>query len=70
VLADPYKFVGCTLADPLEGNLYGRCKAKIMRRADGSVWIHFRLAGRGRCGRGHTALPPVTVERAVRWKAG
>ena len=40
VLRDPERFEGVTLADPLEGVAYGRCKAKIMRRADGSVWIH------------------------------
>jgi hypothetical protein len=28
-----------TLADPLEGPEYGRCKARIMRRADGSLWV-------------------------------
>ena len=32
VLAEPEKFVGATLADPLEGPGYGRCKARIMRR--------------------------------------
>jgi hypothetical protein len=31
VLKDPAKFVGETLADPLEGVGYGICKAKIMR---------------------------------------
>jgi hypothetical protein len=39
VLTDPERFVGATLADPLEGLDYGRCKAKIMRRKDGSCWI-------------------------------
>jgi hypothetical protein len=39
VLADPARFVGATLADPLEGPDYGRTKAMIMRRADGSLWI-------------------------------
>jgi hypothetical protein len=46
VLADPDRFVGETLADPLEGIEYGRCKAKIMRRADGSLWIHSFAHGR------------------------
>jgi hypothetical protein len=46
VLADPATFEGETLADPLEGIDYGRCKAKIMRRADGSVWIHSFAHGR------------------------
>jgi hypothetical protein len=40
VLADPDKFVGATLADPVEGVDYGSCKAKIMRRADGTLWIN------------------------------
>jgi hypothetical protein len=46
VLRDPARFEGATLADPLEGVAYGRCKAKIMRRADGSVWIHSFAHGR------------------------
>ena len=40
VLSDPARFEGATLADPLEGTDYGVCKAKVMRRADGSVWVH------------------------------
>jgi hypothetical protein len=40
VLADPASFEGATLADPLEGIDYGPCKAKVMVRADGSVWIN------------------------------
>jgi hypothetical protein len=40
VLADPERFEGETLADPLEGADYGRGKAKIMRRRDGSPWIN------------------------------
>ena len=46
VLADPDRFVGATLADPLEGVSYGRCKAKIMRRASGAVWINSFAHGR------------------------
>jgi hypothetical protein len=46
VLADPGRFVGETLADPLEGVDYGAGKAKIMRRADGSLWIHSFAHGR------------------------
>ena len=46
VLADPERFAGETLADPLEGVSYGRCKAKIMRRADGSLFIHSFAHGR------------------------
>ena len=46
VLADPERFEGETLADPLEGVGYGRCVAKIMRRADGTPWIHSFAHGR------------------------
>jgi hypothetical protein len=46
VLAAPDRFVGETLADPLEGPEYGICKAQIMRRADGSLWIHSFAHGR------------------------
>jgi hypothetical protein len=46
VLAEPDRFEGETLADPLEGVAYGRCKAKIMRRADGTAWIHSFAHGR------------------------
>jgi hypothetical protein len=46
VLADPEKFEGATLADPIEGEEYGRCKAKVMRRADGAPWIHSFAHGR------------------------
>ena len=40
ILADPERFLGATLADPLEGVGYGRCKAKVMRRDDGSIFIN------------------------------
>ena len=46
VLADPDRFEGETLADPLEGVEYGPCKARIMRRADGTPWIHSFAHGR------------------------
>jgi hypothetical protein len=46
VLADPVRFEGESLADPLEGVEYGMGKARIMRRADGSVWIHSFAHGR------------------------
>ncbi len=46
VLADPDRFVGATLADPLEGPAYGRCKAKIMQRSDGTLWINSFAHGR------------------------
>jgi hypothetical protein len=46
VLADPDRFEGATLADPLEGIAYGTCKAKIMRQPDGTPWIHSFAHGR------------------------
>ena len=46
VLADPERFEGATLADPLEGVDYGTCKARIMRRADGTPWINSFAHGR------------------------
>jgi hypothetical protein len=46
VLADPARFEGETLADPVEGVEYGPGKAKIMRRADGTPWIHSFAHGR------------------------
>jgi hypothetical protein len=46
VLADPARFEGATLADPLEGVEYGRCKAMTMRRSDGSPWINSFAHGR------------------------
>jgi hypothetical protein len=46
VLADPDRFAGETLADPLEGVDYGRCKAKVMRADDGGLFIHSFAHGR------------------------
>src|SRR4029079_17603741 len=46
VLADPERYEGETLADPLEGVTYGRCVARIMRRANGVPWIHSFAHGR------------------------
>src|SRR3977135_4453311 len=46
VLADPNRFIGETLADPLEGADYGRCKAKVMRAEDGGLFIHSFAHGR------------------------
>jgi hypothetical protein len=46
VLADPARFEGETLADPIQGPDYGACRAKIMRRADGTPWIHSFAHGR------------------------
>jgi hypothetical protein len=45
-LFEPERFEGATLADPLEGVDYGTCKAKIMRREDGTPWIHSFAHGR------------------------
>ena len=46
LLADPDRFVGETLADPLEGVDYGRCKAIVMRGDDGGLFIHSFAHGR------------------------
>jgi hypothetical protein len=46
VLADPDRFEGATLADPNEGPDYGHCVAKILRRPDGTPWIHSFAHGR------------------------
>jgi hypothetical protein len=46
VLTDPERFVGATLSDPLEGPEYGTCKAMIMRRPNGALWIHSFAHGR------------------------
>jgi hypothetical protein len=56
VFADPDKYVGETLSDPLEGVIYGRGKAKLYRQPDGELVINsfahggikYRLLG-GRC---------------------
>ena len=47
VLADPDRFVGETLADPMEGVDYGCCKAMVMRDDDGALFIHSFAHGRG-----------------------
>jgi hypothetical protein len=46
VLADPEAYEGETLADPLAGVEYGTCKAMVMRRPDGTPWIHSFAHGR------------------------
>jgi hypothetical protein len=46
VMADPDRYVDETLADPMEGINYGRCKAKIMRDDDGALFIHSFAHGR------------------------
>ncbi|MCX7298081.1 MAG: hypothetical protein NTU64_14705 [Hyphomicrobiales bacterium] len=47
VLADPNRYIGETLADPLEGAEYGRNKAKVMKADDGGLFIHSFAHGRG-----------------------
>jgi hypothetical protein len=47
VLADPDRFIGETLADPLEGAAYGRAKAKVLRADNGELLIHSFAHGRG-----------------------
>ena len=39
VMADPSRFKGATLADPIEGAPYGRSKARVYLRSDGTPWI-------------------------------
>jgi hypothetical protein len=65
VLADPARFEGATLADPLEGVDYGRCMARIMRRDDGTLWIHSFAHGRTIYNLKHNAASVrVAIERA------
>ena len=40
VLNDPERFIGRTLADPVEGIAYGRQTAKVLRREDGTLFIN------------------------------
>jgi hypothetical protein len=40
VLKDPERFVGRTLADPIEGPAYGRGKAMVRRRKNGTLYIN------------------------------
>ena len=46
VLADPDHYFGETLADPIEGVDYGRCKAIIMKANNGGLLIHSFAHGR------------------------
>ena len=46
VLADPDRFEGATMADPNEGFDYGFGVAKVLRRSDGTPWIHSFAHGR------------------------
>jgi hypothetical protein len=73
VLADPVRFEGATLADPLEGVEYGMCKARVMRRSDGTPWIHSFAHGRTVYRLKHsaktvrTAMEQVTDDVVVEW---
>jgi hypothetical protein len=47
VLADPQRYLDAKMADPIEGVEYGRGKAKVMIRDDGTVFINsFAHGGR------------------------
>ena len=46
ILADPERFVGEAMADPLEGVSYGPSCAKVMQRPDGTLWINSFAHGR------------------------
>jgi hypothetical protein len=63
VLADPDQFIGETLADPIEGEEYGCCKAQILRRADGSLWVHSFAHGGAAYDLRHDAR---TIETTIR----
>ena len=62
VLTNSDRFVGMTLADPLEGLDYGPSKAMVMRRSDGSVWINSFAHGRATYELKHDAA---SIERAI-----
>ena len=55
VLADPESFIGQSLADPLEGLGYGRTRAMVLKRQNGTLFINsfahggikYELAGQG-----------------------
>ena len=46
VLSDPDHYIGETLADPIEGVDYGRCKAIIIKANNGGLLIHSFAHGR------------------------
>ncbi len=46
VMADPDRFIGETLADPMEGLAYGRCKAMLFKGDNGTLLIHSFAHGR------------------------
>jgi len=63
VLADPERFVGATLADPLEGIAYGRCKSKVMQTADLSLFVNSFAHGHATY---DLKLDAAAVEEAIR----
>ena len=63
VLADPERFNGRVLADPIEGVSYGRTTAMVMlRRSDGYPWIKSFAHGGMSYTLGHGAAPPYSEE--------
>jgi hypothetical protein len=64
IIADPDRYTGETLADPVEGIGYGRCKAMVMRRQeDGALFVN--SFAHGGC-RYDVRLDARAVEQAVR----
>jgi hypothetical protein len=63
VLADPDRFEDETLADPLEGIAYGRGKAKVLLRPDGTPWIHSFAHGKTTYTLHHKAERQTTADR-------
>jgi hypothetical protein len=62
VLLDRARFVGQTLADPLEGAAYGRCKALVMQdRFNGGLFVHSFAHG----GQGYRLVLNETMVRAM-----
>lgn len=45
VLADPARYVGKALADPIEGRSYGHATAMLLRNADGHLWVKSHAHG-------------------------
>ena len=65
VLADPERFIGASLADPIEGVEYGAGKAKVFRRDDGALVINSFAHGGARYElRGDAADCPGRVRKA------
>jgi putative DNA primase/helicase len=40
ILADPDRFIGVTMADPIQGADYGACRATVLRRPSGEIFLH------------------------------